>query len=359
MNLRWVLPEPSSVPIFDQILAQRNLTKDALRAGIESLPDEALLTDIDKAASRIINALYRKEKIAIFGHDDADGLTSTYLLFDLLERCGFQNHHFYIPNRMIESHGIQDSFIRYVEQGKFKLVVTVDNGIVAFEGVEKLNQLGCDVVITDHHLTYNDQLPNAYAVVNPKRADDKYPYKMPAGVGMTLLLIRYLARMLKVEVPQGYYIWTAIGSLADKVPLDGVNHILLRYALDHFYQVYDKSFDFLLQLTTDLYTYNDKLSFLNNVAKLFSNGRQDGGKHLIMSFLLADGLEKHQIFTTLDNIRSEQENSIRTVQNFVNTLINDYDGVGFIYYDDRDQIPYQLLGMAASQVTNILHVPAV
>jgi single-stranded-DNA-specific exonuclease len=359
MNLKWVLPETSQNPIFDQILAQKNLTIQDLRADLDQLPDEGLLSDIDKVAHRIISGLYRKEKIVIFGHDDADGLTSTYILYDFLDKCGFQNHHYYIPNRLTESHGIQESFLQFVEQGKYTLVVTVDNGIVAFDGVEQLTHMGCDVIITDHHLTYGDELPKAFAVVNPKRSDDKYPYKMPAGVGLTLLLIRYLARLLKVEVPLRYYIWTAVGSLADKVPLDGVNHILVRYALDNFYHVHDDSFDFLLRLTSDLYSYNDKLNFLSNIIKLFSNGRQEGGNHLIMRFLLADGLEKHEYFTELDAIRTDHESRIRNIQGFVTSLIDDHEGMGFIYYDDTDQIPYPLLGMASSQVCNTLHIPTV
>ncbi len=359
MNLKWVLPEKSKLPIFDQILIQKNLTVQQLRAGLEQLPDEAFLSDIDMAAQRIINGLYRKEKIVIFGHDDADGLTSTYILYDFLDKCGFQNHHYFVPNRMTESHGIQESFLQFVEQGKYTLVVTVDNGIVAFDGVEKLNQMGCDVIITDHHLTYNDQLPKAYAVVNPKRTDDKYPYKMPAGVGLTLLIIRYLAKMLKIDVPRCYYIWTAIGSVADKVPIDGVNRILVRYALDNIYQMHDDSFDFLLNFTNDLYTYCEKMNFLNNIAKLFSNGRQEGGNHLIMQFLLASGAEKNDYFRNLDAIRTEHESQVRNIQNFVVSLIEDHDGPGFIYYDNTDKIPYSLLGMAASQVTNKLHVPAI
>jgi single-stranded-DNA-specific exonuclease len=359
MNLRWVIPDSSDLPIFEQILAQKDFTIHDLRAGIDQLPDEALLSDIEKAAQRIINGLYRKEKIVIFGHDDADGLTSTYILYDFLDKCGFQNHHFYIPNRLTESHGIQESFLDFVTKGKYTLVITVDNGIVAFEGIEKLVSMGCDVIVTDHHLTYGTQLPNAYAVVNPKRADDKYPYKMPAGVGLTLLLIRYMARLMKIEVPLRYYLWTAIGSLADKVPLDGINHILVRHALDNFYHMQDDSFDFLLKLTSDLYSYNDKINFLGNVIKLFSNGRKDGGQHMIMDFLLATGGEKYDCFTALDAIRAEHESHIKGIQSFVASLIEGHDGTGFIYYDETDKIPYTLIGMAASQVTNTLHVPTI
>jgi single-stranded-DNA-specific exonuclease len=359
MNLNWVLPEITQLSIFDQVLAQKNLTVNELRQSIEQLPDEALLTDIEKAAHRVINGLYRKENIVIFGHDDADGLTSTYILYDFLDKCGFQNHHYFIPNRLTESHGIQDSFIQFVEKGKHTLVITVDNGIVAFDGIDKLNQLGCDVIITDHHLTYSDKLPNAFAVINPKRIGDKFPYKMPAGVGLTLLFIRYLAKLMKCDVPLSYYMWTAIGSLADKVPLDGVNHILVRYALDNFYQIHDESFSFLLKLTNELFTYTDKLNFLSNVIKLFSNGRQEGGNHLIMNFLLAVDSEKYHYFSAIDAMRSEHESTIRSIQTFVSSLIDDHTGLGFIYYDDMDQIPYPSLGMAASQVTNTLHIPVI
>ncbi|MCK7532227.1 MAG: DHH family phosphoesterase [Marinilabiliales bacterium] len=117
----------------------------------------------------------------IFGHDDPDGITSTYILYRYLTTLGYQKHHYYIPNRIIEHHGIQDTFIHYVKVNKFPLVITVDNGISSNLGVEKLNELGCDVIRTDHHLTQADTIPDAYAIVNPQLLGSEYPYKMLAG----------------------------------------------------------------------------------------------------------------------------------------------------------------------------------
>ena len=154
--------------LYHRILEARNLESENLETSLDDLPDEQLLANIEVAATRIHEAVYRNEPVVIFGHDDPDGITSSYILYNFLNSIGFQKHSCYIPNRNLETHGIQENFINHVEKGGHKLVITVDNGISAADGVKKLNELGCDVIITDHHLIQADNIPEAYAIINPQ-----------------------------------------------------------------------------------------------------------------------------------------------------------------------------------------------
>ena len=225
--------------LLSSIIETRGLDEQELGTGIESLPDEALFANIDEVAERIRTAMFRNEPMIIFGHDDPDGITSTYILYKFLESCGYQRHDYYIPNRNLEPHGIQNGFVEYVKQGGYKLVITVDNGISAKVGVEQLNALGCEVIITDHHLVQQDAISDAYTIMNPQLSYCQYPFKQLAGVGVVLMLIRYLSKIWEHPIDPASYFWTAVGSLADKVPMIGLNRIIVRHVLDHFSEVQD------------------------------------------------------------------------------------------------------------------------
>ncbi len=134
-----------------------------LEVSLDNLPDEALFANIDSVAERIREAIYNNEPMIIFGHDDPDGITSTYILYNFLNSCGYQRHSYYIPNRNLESHGIQQGFVDFVQKGGFKLVITVDNGISAYTG-GAAQCPGCDVLITDHHLIQADMIPMPIAL---------------------------------------------------------------------------------------------------------------------------------------------------------------------------------------------------
>ena len=111
MKFKWNYHESRNLSIFEQILKNRKISESFLYSSLKDLPDMSLMKDLDKAVERIISAVHKKEKIIIYGHDDMDGITSTYLIFDFLEKIGSQNHYYYIPNRLLDSHGIQKKFI--------------------------------------------------------------------------------------------------------------------------------------------------------------------------------------------------------------------------------------------------------
>lgn len=351
--------EANSGSLLDQVANKRGLSDSELRSGIEDLPDESLFANIERVAERILDAMFNNEPLVIFGHDDPDGITSTYILYHFLNSCGYQKHNYFIPNRNIEPHGIQSGFIDFVEKGGYKLVITVDNGISSYEGVERLNELGCDTIITDHHLIQPERLPRAYALLNPRLPECKYPYKTLAGVGVALMLIRYLAKKLGHEVPLAYYFWTAVGSIADKVPMTGVNRILVRHVLHNWEENQDPSVEFLQRNYNRIGNDTDRFNFIHNTSRLIANGREENGQHTAMRFLLQMGDAKAALFESMEAQKKEWESELHRVFSFLDVITARFEGRSFIYYDDQDIIPYTLLGTSASYILNRLHIPVI
>jgi len=351
------LSEEKPRNLLEKIIQKRGLSLESLEAGIEALPDESLLANIEKGATRIKKAMYDNEPLVIFGHDDPDGITSTYILYQFFNACGFQNHKYFIPNRNVEPYGIQDSLVDFVKQGNYHLVITVDNGIASFEGVEKLNKIGCETLITDHHLIQPDKLPNANTIINPHLPYSKYPYKMLAGVGVVLMLIRFLSRELEYDITPDYYFWTAVGSIADRVPMTEVNRIIVRYAFQHWKEINNDTIEFLLPYYGPTETYTDIYALIQYLVRLLSNGREENGENAALRFLIKTDGEKEELFYKLESLKNQSETELAKVYNFLDTLTTGFEGNAFIYLDDEDIIPYHLLGAAASYIAGKFSVP--
>jgi single-stranded-DNA-specific exonuclease len=345
--------------LFQRIFDARADSLASEEIGLEGLPDESMLANIESIAHRIREAIYQNEPMIIFGHDDPDGITSSYILYSFLNSCGYQKHSYYIPNRNLEAHGIQPSFIEHVRKGGYKLVITVDNGIAAYDGVQALNELGCDVIITDHHLIQPDLLPDAYGILNPHLPDCEYPYKSLAGVGVVLMLIRYLARTWEHPISEACYFWTAVGSIADKVPMTGLNRIIVRHVIKNFNRIQDNTADFLLRNYRRLDSQTDIFNFLSYTSRFIANGREADGEHTAMRFILQLSHAKAKLFEELEEQRSKWEDDLNRVFLFLDSLAVDFVGNYFVYFDDDDVIPYSLMGTASSYIVNRLGIPAI
>ena len=345
--------------LYHRVLEARNLDPETLETSLDDLPDEQLLANIETAALRIHEAIYRNEPVIIFGHDDPDGVTSSYILYNFLNSIGFQKHSCYIPNRNLEVHGIQENFINHVRKGGHKLVITVDNGISAADGVRKLNELGCDVIITDHHLIQPDKIPEAYAIVNPQLSYCEYPFKQLAGVGVALMLIRYLAKQWNHKIDPASYFWAAVGSIADKVPMIGLNRIIVRYVLENFDAVQDHTVQFLLRNYRRVSSPTDVFNFITYTSRLIANGREAGGEHTALRFMIQISDAKAKLFESLEAQKNLWESDLNRVFSYLDTLAADFVGNFFVYYDDDGVIPYSLLGTAASYIVNRLQIPTI
>lgn len=202
----------------------------------EILYDPFLLNDMEKAVERILLAIKNQEKITIYGDYDVDGVTSVSIVYRYLERAGARVD-YYIPSRK-EGYGVSNPAIDILHENGTSLVITVDTGVTAISEIEYAKSFGIDVIVTDHH-ECTDCLPDAVAVVNPKRNDTTYPFPSLAGVGVAFKLLCALESRIKGyevtdairSVAYDYADLTAIGTIADVMPVVNENRILISVGL--------------------------------------------------------------------------------------------------------------------------------
>jgi len=195
--------------------------------------DPFLLKDMDKAVERILYALDKKEKIAVWGDYDADGVCGAAILYSFFQNIG-ADIDVYIPDRFTEGYGLSFKGVDELAQNGINLVITVDCGITDNEGVDRINKHKMEVVVTDHHET-SSKLPSACAVVDHKRKDDTYPFKGLCGAGTAFKLVQALIKSRDFGFKPGWEKWlldlVAIATVFDRVPLLGENRTLVRYGL--------------------------------------------------------------------------------------------------------------------------------
>ncbi|HZG73958.1 MAG TPA: single-stranded-DNA-specific exonuclease RecJ, partial [Chondromyces sp.] len=260
-NTRWIvrqtddekrisLAEELSVsPLLSSLLMNRGLTdSESARCFLfdkgDSFHDPFLLKDMDVAVSRIKEAITKKEPILIFGDYDADGVSSTAVIMSALEELG-ANVQFYIPNRFTEGYGPNEGAFRWAKDSGFQLIITVDTGIAALKEAALAKELELDLIITDHHEP-GPELPEALAIIHPKHPHGSYPFPYLAGVGVAFKL----AHALLGEVPEHLLDLTAIGTIADLVPLKGENRSIAKAGLRKLKQSSRPGIDALCQLTS-------------------------------------------------------------------------------------------------------------
>jgi len=222
-------------PVTARLLCIRGMgaIEDARRflaPRLEDLHDPFALADMATAVDRILTAIAAKERIAVHGDYDVDGVTSTVILRRALELLGADVVHF-IPERFRDGYGLQPATIDRLHGDGIQLIISVDCGIRADEAATRARELGIDLIITDHHEP-DASLPDALAVINPKRHDCTYPDKNLAGVGVALKLVQALCgRTGHANWLSAFVKIAAIGTLADVVPLTGENRIIAKLGL--------------------------------------------------------------------------------------------------------------------------------
>lgn len=233
------VPALSHLPqVLQRVLAARGITEPSLlEHQLSSLLSFDTLMNVDKAAARLEEALRLDQRILIVGDFDADGATSTALAISALRAMGAKQVDFLVPNRFEFGYGLTRGIIEVAVPWKPHLVITVDNGISSIDGVKAANEAGMDVLVTDHHLP-GEELPDAVAIVNPNQVGDPFPSKAMAGVGVIFYVMLALRRLLvnsgwfKIsghpEPNMSQYLdLVALGTVADVVPLDHNNRILV------------------------------------------------------------------------------------------------------------------------------------
>lgn len=249
MEKKWIYkeePEKQAVddlsksinisPFLSKLLVQRgvenfDIAKAFFRPSLNQLHDPFLMQDMDKAVNRLCDAVFNREKILIYGDYDVDGTTSVSLVYLFL--CQFSDQlEFYIPDRYSEGYGISELGIQYAHDNSFTLIIALDCGIRANDRAEQANSLGIDLIVCDHHLP-GEKLPDAFAILDPKREDCNYPFKELSGCGVGFKLLEGFCQQNTIEKEKLFEFLDllAVSIASDLVPITGENRVLAHYGL--------------------------------------------------------------------------------------------------------------------------------
>lgn len=217
--------------VLDSLLEARQLSGQDLEAGAEALHDPSLMLDLDRGVERIERAIRQGDRIVVYGDYDVDGVTSTAVMLDMLERAG-ADCAYLLPDRQRDGYGLKPPGVARARDLGAGLIVTVDNGISAFEALEEAGTAGLDVVVVDHHRQTED-LPRAQSIINPNRRDCPYPFKGLAGVGVTFKVVQALSGAFLEGAERRTFLnglldLVALGTVADIVSAIGENRVLIR-----------------------------------------------------------------------------------------------------------------------------------
>ncbi len=230
----------SEHPLLNRIYQSRGVTSTKeLELTLQGLHHPGLLANIEQAVDLLVQSYYAQSNITVVGDFDADGATSTALAILALRQFGFKHIEYLIPDRFSQGYGLSVEIAREVIDKGTEVVLTVDNGVSSFEGIELLKSHGIKVLVTDHHLP-SDRLPNADAIVNPNLPNCTFPSKSLAGVGVIFYVMMALRAKLRTEnafrqkEPNIAELLdlVALGTVADVVPLDYNNRILVNQGLN-------------------------------------------------------------------------------------------------------------------------------
>ena len=244
-DTRWNIPTGKTVipeeltkagytPLLAAVLNVRGMkTAEDARSFLENdeslLGDPCMLADMPMAVRRLQRAIDAKEKVAVYGDYDVDGITSSCMLTDYLRGRGLDCE-LYIPNRLDEGYGVNKEAIRTLGESGVSLIITVDCGVTTVEEADYASENGIDMIITDHH-ECRDELPEAAAVVDPKRSDCNYPSQDLAGVGVAFKLLCALEGSAEPMLKR-YADLVAVGTIADVMPLVGENRYIVKRGLE-------------------------------------------------------------------------------------------------------------------------------
>ncbi len=370
---RWRLTTPDEQQVQDiqdelnlssvlaKVLVTRGLnTAEAARSFMEidasEFHDPYLMKDMDIAVSRIRLAIDNQEKIVVYGDYDADGVTSTTVMMTVLEDLG-ADVSFMIPNRFKHGYGPNTELFQQVYDNGTKLIVTVDNGISGIDQVEFANELGMDVIISDHH-DIGDRLPNAFAVVHPRHPEGNYPFGELAGVGVAFKM----AHALYEEIPDHLIELTAIGTVADLVPLHGENRLFVKEGLAALLDSPSPAIAALCEVSgikqQDIT--EETIGFMFG-PRINAIGRLQDADPAVQLFLTDDPVEARSLASGLDVLNKERQAIVKQItEEAMQQVAARYPtGVPRILLVAQEGWNPGVVGIVASKLTEKFYRPAI
>jgi len=348
--------------LMAQLLLNRNV-KDATEASqflscsLSHLFDPLMMQDMSKAITRVKRALQKKEKILIFGDYDVDGVTSIAILQRVLEQMGADVCH-HIPHRVHDGYGLNNMVARIARQKGASLFISVDCGITAIHEVDLLTKAGIDVIVIDHHEPSANGLPSALAVIDPKRKDDRYPFKELAAVGLVYKFIQALTGSLNEDLLD----FVALGTVADVVPLISENRILVKYGLERIKNTKSVGLAALMEAAKLKPTSisPQAIGFILG-PRLNATGRIDSARKSLELLLCNNELQAAQMAQNLNSLNNDrqklQRQIIQEAVGIVDKEVNFKNDKVIVV--SKDGWHKGVLGIVASRVCEMYSRPAV
>lgn len=300
-------------PLLIQILAQRgfitkNEMKDFLNPQGQHVHDPYLLHDMKRTVERIQQAIVDNEHIYIYGDYDADGITSTVVMYETLLQLG-ANVDYFIPNRFKDGYGPNLEEYQNLEKQGMQLLITVDNGVSGFNEIQYLMSKGIDVIITDHH-SLPEKLPPAYAIVHPEHPQKKYPFQGLAGVGVAFKV----ACALLDDIPQEELDLVAIGTIADVMPLIDENRDLVSFGIQALQSTLRPGLNALYQVTkTQISEINDDTVSFMIAPRLNSLGRLENASLGVKLLTTFDEKEAKDLATHTHELNQQRQELVSSI----------------------------------------------
>ncbi|MGT2959522.1 single-stranded-DNA-specific exonuclease RecJ [Streptococcus caballi] len=297
-------------PIAAKILYNRGINsaeklENFLKADLSHLHDPYDLHDMDKTVKRIRQAIENYEQILIYGDYDADGMTSASIVKEALEMLGAEVQ-VYLPNRFTDGYGPNQSVYKYfIEQQDISLIITVDNGVAGHKAIAYAQEMGVDVIVTDHH-SMPAELPSAFAIVHPEHPQADYPFKHLAGCGVAFKL----ACALLESIPTELLDLVAIGTIADMVSLTDENRIMVKVGLEILKNTERVGLQELMRISdVDVDSINEETVGFKLAPQLNALGRLDDPNPAI-ELLTGFDEEEAQAVATMINTKNEERKTI-------------------------------------------------
>jgi single-stranded-DNA-specific exonuclease len=327
------------------------------------LADPECMLHARKAVDRILLAVQNHEKILIAGDYDVDGMTSTSLLMLCLRAIGAQVN-FFLPHRLKDGYGLSCATVEKAKNNGFTLIVTVDNGITAFEAGARAKELGLDLIITDHHRPRADQVPQAYALVNPHQANCPYPFKDFAGVGVAFKCMQLLYRLQQRELPDQAYELLALGTIADVVPLRGENRYWVQEGLRRMRATPTMALQYMLHnaALSDKDSIGSRDVGFSIAPQLNALGRLDDPRAAV-GFLL--GARPETMDDIAQRLKALNEERKRIEQQVLHEVISQLEREQYVYKTDPIIImhgtnwPAGVIGLVAGKLMHQYGVPVI
>ena len=349
--------------------------KSFIEKSTEVLHDPFLMNDMEKGARCILDAIKNNKKICIYGDYDVDGVTSVSILYMYLEKLG-ANVEYYIPSRKGEGYGVSEMAIHKLHERGVGLIITVDTGVTANEEIDLANELGIDVVVTDHH-ECQAELPNAVAIINPKRHDSTYPFQHLAGVGVVFKLLCALEKLYTNDdlmscvkrISYEYADLTAIGTIADVMPVKDENRLIISLGLN----LIESTDKIGLLALINLCRSNDAKSKTRAKKKISSGfigftvaprinaaGRISDASIAVELFLSKDESVAENYAIKLCDINKDRQLEENRIADEAYAFVEEFgykkDGVIIL---DNDEWHHGVIGIVASRVSEKYSLPAI